>query len=204
MLTIDEQYERIFESAKNEISDYNLKNAVLLSLFEYKTTFLKAIGGEGHHKYEGGLVEHTYNVLSLADKIMDTYGDSISRTVITAAAIWHDFGKMLTMNNKMYDSIIGHIHGSIMIATEYMSKEHVKQDLQTEVISAILFHGTGFHEQECRTSPSTLEAIILHHCDTIDAFASQYTKNSSLTKPGEAYSDKSYNNRVLYKSNYCK
>lgn len=203
MLTLDEQYEKIFETAKNNVLDYNLKNAVLLSLFEYKPIFLKAVGGEGHHKYEGGLVEHTYSVLKLADMIMDTYGEGISKTVLTAATIWHDFGKMLTKSNNMYDSILGHIQGSILIATEYMLKEHVDKDLQTEVISTILFHGTGFHEQECRTRPSTIEAIILHHCDSIDAFTSHYAGDMSTTKPGEAYPDKSYNSRVIYKSNYC-
>lgn len=203
-MTTEEQYNEIFNLAKNEITDYNLRNAVLLSLFEYKQRFFNAIGGEGHHKYKGGLVEHTCSVLSLANIIADKYGDTISRSILTAAATWHDFGKILTADNEMYSNIIGHIQGSIMIATEYMLKEHVKEDLQTEVISAILFHGTGFHEQECRTSPSTIEAIILHHCDTIDAFTSHYEQNSPTTKPGEAFSDKSYNNRVIYKSNYCK
>ena len=47
-----------------------------------------------HHAYEGGLLAHTLEVAEIALHIADRF-PQVNRDVLIAAALWHDYGKIL-------------------------------------------------------------------------------------------------------------
>ena len=47
-----------------------------------------------HHNYLGGLLEHTYECVNIADKVVDMFPSKLNRDEVVAASILHDFGKM--------------------------------------------------------------------------------------------------------------
>jgi len=47
-----------------------------------------------HHNYLGGLLEHTYECVNIADKVVDMFPSKLNRDEVAAASILHDFGKM--------------------------------------------------------------------------------------------------------------
>lgn len=79
----------------NRISDENLKKFVTGLLFEHEEKFKTAPAAKlMHHNYLGGLVEHTFECLQIADCLIDRFYKKVSRDDIFAACILHDFGKI--------------------------------------------------------------------------------------------------------------
>lgn len=131
----------------------------------------------GHHYGEGGLLQHTYEVVATAMTIAGLYGKTypVDRTVIFLAALYHDYGKLwdysyddnvCTVNPHRRK--IHHISRSSIewnrIATNYNLPEKTKD----EVTHCILAHH-GARECGSPITPYTREAYIVHYSDSLSA-----------------------------------
>ena len=91
---INEIFDKILDFA-NRISNKSLKKFVTELLFEHEEIFKTAPAAKlMHHNYLGGLVEHTYECLEIADCLVEKFYKKVSQDDIYAACILHDFGKI--------------------------------------------------------------------------------------------------------------
>jgi len=119
-----------------------------------------------HHVEAGGLAKHTCVVatlcLSIADVVEENYDMELDRDTLTAGAILHDIAKLFDMKREErgFDSTDLSIDHIIMGSAELYAR-----GFPEPVIHMVASH---FGEQGT-TSPQTVEALILHHADTMSA-----------------------------------
>ncbi len=94
----EEEREKLFSSVveyANRIEDEELKQYVTELLFEYEAKFKIAPAARlMHHNYLGGLVQHTFECLEIADCLIKNLHKNIDKSSVFAACILHDFGKI--------------------------------------------------------------------------------------------------------------
>ena len=137
--------------------------------------FKKAPAAKGfHHVYIGGLLEHTLSVIRLLDQMTNHY-QGINRDLLIAGGILHDIGKIYEYS---YDSIFdysdqGRLIGHIVIGIEMLDAKiaavgDFPERLAMELRHLILSHH-GTQEFGSPKRPKTLEALIVHFIDDLDA-----------------------------------
>ena len=137
--------------------------------------FKKAPAAKGfHHVYIGGLLEHTLSVIRLLDQVTGHYR-GIDRDLLITGGILHDIGKIYEYS---YDSIFdysdeGRLVGHIVIGVEMLDKkidtvENFPETLAMELRHILLSHH-GTFEFGSPKRPKTLEALIVHQIDDLDA-----------------------------------
>lgn len=154
-----------------------LKALLYLFFHDEKITalFKKAPAAKGfHHVYIGGLLEHTLSVIRLLDQINNHY-QGINRDLLITGGILHDIGKIYEYS---YDSIFdysdqGRLIGHIVIGIEMLDAKIAKigdfpELLAMELRHLILSHH-GTQEFGSPKRPKTLEALIVHFIDDLDA-----------------------------------
>jgi len=122
-----------------------------------------------HHSYENGLIVHTLATtrlaISLADIMETIYGTKVNRDVVIASALLHDLFKYCTYSmtypGKYQVSKLGENldHLSLIIMELYARKFPI------DVIHAVAAH----HGEGSPVQPVTLEALIVHMSDNVDA-----------------------------------
>lgn len=132
-----------------------------------------------HHSEEGGLADHTLEVMEYALHLADIFGAEVNRDVIIAAAVWHDIAKIWeyrpssmipgTWEAAPYKHLVYHISGSYAEFIHVATKHKVSEDLKTAVGHAILAHHGPVREWGSPVAPQTLEATILHQADMLSA-----------------------------------
>ena len=145
-----------------------------------------------HHAYLGGLVEHTLSVTGLAQKISAHYHE-LDSDLLIAGALLHDIGKIdeFDFSTPPFEytdpgRLIGHlVLGSEMVRKEAKSIDDFPQGVLDQIIHLILSHH-GRHEFGSPCLPMTVEAILLHHLDDIDA-KMNYIEKLSDTLEGNDY-----------------
>jgi len=127
-----------------------------------------------HHAYIGGLLEHTLSMALLADRIAGHY-EGIDRDVLIAGVILHDVGKT---REFLYDSRIdysdeGRLVSHIVIAVEMLNEKLNRLPDFPPALAALLKHMIISHHGEREFGspepPKTIEAVLLHYIDEIDA-----------------------------------
>ena len=128
-----------------------------------------------HHACLGGLAEHTLSISGLVLKMCEHY-PALDRDLLLAGSLLHDIGKIeefdfSTVPFSYTDS--GRLVGHLVIGSEMVRKQAEKisdfpADLLHRLIHLILSHH-GRYEFGSPCLPMTLEAILLHHLDDIDA-----------------------------------
>ncbi len=79
----------------NKIQDKKLAEFVSSLLFEHEAAFkITPAAKLMHHNYIGGLLEHTYECLDIADTVMTKCNNKLEPDKVYAACILHDFGKI--------------------------------------------------------------------------------------------------------------
>jgi 3'-5' exoribonuclease len=137
--------------------------------------FKRAPAAKGfHHVYLAGLLEHTLSVTKLLDLTADHYPD-VNRDLLLTGGILHDIGKIYEFN---FDRIvqysdegrlIGHIvMGLEMIDVKIAAIQGFPETLAMELRHLILSHH-GVLEFGSPKRPKTLEALIVHYIDDLDA-----------------------------------
>lgn len=150
---------------------------LLLKIFEDKEFFTKFAQAPAaktwHHNYIGGLLEHTISVATICDFISHMY--PVDKDLLITGALLHDIGKVFeydiskTIDFSVQGRLIGHIPlGDNFVSEKAASLNNFPQELLMKLRHLILAHH-GEYEKASARLPQTLEAIVLHHVDNLDA-----------------------------------
>jgi 3'-5' exoribonuclease len=132
-----------------------------------------------HHAYLGGLLEHTRNLLRLAEVVCPLYPD-VSRDLVVVAIFLHDAGKVRELvyeTNLEYSNegqLVGHIVQCVIWihdkcrALEAETGEPFPKDIETVLKHLILAHH-GKYEFGSPRLPAIPEAFVVHYLDNLDA-----------------------------------
>ncbi len=127
-----------------------------------------------HHAYIGGLLQHTENVCRLADLVSSLYPE-VDRDLLLASAMLHDLGKVeeLQCGRTIDYTDEGNFLGHMLLADEILRDAiagipDFPRELELKLRHAILSHH-GELEWGAPKRPKTVEALILHHLDNLDA-----------------------------------
>jgi 3'-5' exoribonuclease len=127
-----------------------------------------------HHAYIGGLLEHVLSMATLADKIAKHYS-GIDRDMLVTGAILHDIGKTkeLEYDLKIDYSDQGRLLSHIVIGLKMVDEKCINIEAFPEEQLLLLKHlivsHHGTQEFGSPEPPKTLEAVVLHYIDEIDA-----------------------------------
>ena len=134
-----------------------------------------------HHAYSGGLLDHTFEVFTIASSLahLGKLSD-LDYTNLVVAVLWHDYGKIYTYYEETGEKTadykrLGHIVTSVkhFEVAHSKSKNTLEYSDYMEIIHAILAHH-GKHEWRSPVEPQTKIARILHAADYASAFAKLY------------------------------
>ncbi len=149
-----------------------------------------------HHEFRGGLLRHCYELIKLAQAVCELY-PNVNRDLLITVCFLHDIGKVYELtSNPMYidytdrGKLLGHlVDGAILIYEKIRDIEGFPEDLRLHILHCILSHH-GEYENGSPVLPKTVEAMILHYLDNLDAQAYALTRIEQETlKKGEKWSD---------------
>jgi len=131
-----------------------------------------------HHAHLGGLLEHTVAVADLCRTLGDRY-PGLDADLLLTAALLHDVGKVdeLVFDTDIAYSDEGRLIGHVVLGVRRVRAAAVRVRLDesrlVELEHALLSHH-GELEWGSPKRPSTLEALLLHHADNLDAKAAGF------------------------------
>ena len=127
-----------------------------------------------HHVYLGGLLEHTLSIVQLILLIGPRY-KGINQDLLVTGGILHDVGKISELSfERSFDytdsgRLLGHITLTVeMIDDKIRRIPGFPEDLSTLLKHIVLSHH-GEYAFGSPKLPQTLEALLLHHIDDMDA-----------------------------------
>lgn len=132
-----------------------------------------------HHAYPGGLMQHSVDLIELAELVAPRYHRA-NVDLVKLGAFLHDLGKVEELaggdelNYTDRGQLVGHIIiGVQMLAEKIRVVEEAQQTtfpttLRWQLEHLILSHH-GLLEYGSPKIPMTVEAILLHHLDNLDA-----------------------------------
>ena len=132
-----------------------------------------------HHACIGGLLEHTLNVLKSSAALAALYPDADRDLVLTAAAL-HDIGKIeeydWSVSIRFSDAghFIGHLVGGAMMAKDAADRIEGFDPLMNLALQHVILAHHGKKEYGSPKQPKSLEAMIVHAADELDADAAMY------------------------------
>lgn len=144
---------------------------LLDNVFDKETTELfkgAAAAYRVHHAYVGGILEHSWEMLKMADGIKDHY-PKINMDLVNTGIILHDIGKLyeyeITTTIGFLDrgKLLGHIYMGAEKVRENLPKD-MPEDLADEVLHIILAHH-GELQMGSPIRPKTTEALAVHFFD---------------------------------------
>jgi 3'-5' exoribonuclease len=127
-----------------------------------------------HHAYLGGLMEHTVAVAEMCDFVGQQYG-RVDRDLLLTAALLHDVGKIRELSYETSidftdaGHFLGHVTQGVLLVSELANnKPSFPESKLQQLLHCIISHH-GELEWGSPKRPKTIEALILHHVDNLDA-----------------------------------
>jgi 3'-5' exoribonuclease len=154
--------------------------------------FRRAPAAKGfHHVYIGGLLEHTLSVVRLLDRAAAHY-EGVNRDLLIAGGILHDIGKIYEFS---FERIVeysdpGRLVGHIVIGVEMVDAKiaaipDFPEQMAMELRHLMLSHH-GVLEYGSPKRPKTLEALIVHYMDDLDAKVNAFQEFIREARDGES------------------
>ncbi len=144
-------------------------------------SFASCPAGTGrHHAYVGGLLEHTLAVAALCETLASSYPRADHDLLLTAALL-HDVGKTeeLSFASSFEYTDAGRLVGHVVLGERIVSRaieglaRPLPDELGLRLIHAVLAHH-GERQWGAPCEPCSLEALLLHHADNLDAQAAAF------------------------------
>ncbi len=142
---------------------------------EIAALFKRAPAAKGfHHVYIGGLLEHTLSVVRILDWLGRHYA-GLNYDLLMTGGILHDIGKIYEYS---YDGLIdytdeGRLIGHIVLGVEMLDRRiAARPDFPVQLameLRHILLSHHGVLEFGSPKRPKTLEALVVHYADDLDA-----------------------------------
>lgn len=137
--------------------------------------FTNAVAGKKwHHAYRGGLVQHCYEIARIVEGVCGVF-PKLDRDMLLTAVLFHDMGKIDEMshglNTEYTDAgkLLGHlIIGSHLVDRFIQQIPGFPEPLRLQLLHCILSHH-GELQNGSPVVPKTIEALVLFHCDNLDA-----------------------------------
>jgi len=162
----------------DEVRDFNLRK--LLDNFfndeEFKEAFLTVPAAEKvHHHYRHGLLQHTLEMLTILDSVLELY-PNLNRDLLITGAILHDIGKtkenlvsqLGTARRSFQGRLVGHIALGMEMIQARLPKDFPDQ-LKVQLEHIILSH-QGKLEWGSPILPATREALAIHFADMTSTY----------------------------------
>jgi 3'-5' exoribonuclease len=178
---IDQLARRLAEMLRS-VRNFPLRNLGEAFLIDDKfmAKFCSAPAGvKNHHAYRGGLLEHVVDMMELTRLVAPRYPE-VDAELLMYGAFLHDVGKIdeLTYDRQLGYSDVGQLVGHLVIGvsildrkieeTEKMSGEPFPAELAARLQHMIVSHH-GQYDFGSPKLPMTLEAVVLHSLDDLDA-----------------------------------
>ena len=149
--------------------------SAMFSDSEFRQSFAKAPAAKRWHQpYLGGLLEHTLTVYAHAVSLASRY-PRVELELVKAGALVHDIGKTIEYRweNFFETSTQGRLLGHLVIGVEILDRwikcqKDFPEELGWHLKHIILSHH-GQYEFGCPVLPRTLEALVVHFADDLDA-----------------------------------
>lgn len=136
-------------------------------------------GVKTHHAYEGGLLKHVLDLVRIATAVAPNY-PQLDCDLLLAGVFLHDLGKLeeLLFDGELTYSdsgqLLGHlVQGAIELEVRAnriasSTNQPIPRELLLRLQHMIVSHH-GFLEHGSPKVPMTIEAIVLHYLDDMDA-----------------------------------
>jgi 3'-5' exoribonuclease len=126
-----------------------------------------------HHAYLGGLLEHTLSVTGLCARAAEHYPETNAQLLVCGALL-HDIGKIdeFDYRLKIDYSDAGRLVGHIVLGAELVAAKCLSagvSEVTGRMIGHLILSHHGSPEFGSPVRPATLEAMILHQLDDLDA-----------------------------------
>lgn len=153
------------------IKESTLKKALLQVIVENEKLYISTPAAQKmHHNYIGGLLQHTWECITIAKTLYGVLYKEINLDLVIAGCISHDLGKMyeyifdeetgaITRNAEFEKVWINHIHWGFSWAHQCGLPD----------LAHIIASHHGLTEWKALVEPQTNEAQMLHLVDTISS-----------------------------------
>ena len=184
-------------AAELENAGQELQNEHLRGLFEkmvsdqdFWKTFCEAPAAKRmHHARVGGLLEHSVSCLRIARALAELY--PVDRDLLIFGAIFHDVGKVreLSWDRGAFaytteGRLLGHVVlGERLVDSYIAALPGFPEDLRLRLSHVLISH-QGETEYGSPERPKTLEALLVHLIDNLDARAAMYVETTKNVSPG--------------------
>src|SRR6476620_1859171 len=196
-------WEYICERTKS-LGDPRLRALGEAFIAEWGDRFRRTAGARSyHHARRGGLVEHTAQMMRVADQIVPLY-PQLNRDLLVAGILFHDAGKLwenhlpetsFTMGFDERGELMGHISIGLELVNSLWRKLQASEGAASwgglspasEDVRLHLLHLIGAHPAEPQfgtpVSPKTPEAMALNYIDNLDARMEMFAAGYLVAKP---------------------
>jgi 3'-5' exoribonuclease len=157
-----------------------------------------------HHVYLGGLLEHSVTVAHMAREAVNLCGGNLD--IAIAGSLLHDIGKIDEMDIKggfRYSDrgrLMGHIALGVIIFEELVSEVQDFPPQISDILKHIIISHHGVEEWGSPRKPMTIEALIVHYIDNLDAKVMGVKEHMKENMEDELWT--TYHR--LYESRFCK
>jgi 3'-5' exoribonuclease len=132
-----------------------------------------------HHAFLGGLLEHTLQLLKLADRMLPLYPE-LNRDITLMGLFLHDLGKTVELdwergfNYTTRGNLIGHVvDGMFLLRSKFGALKASDPSALSATVLTVLEHIVASHHGQLEFGaaklPSTPEAVFVAMLDNLDA-----------------------------------
>ena len=153
-------------------------------------------GVKNHHAYQGGLIHHVVSLMELAESVVRHYPE-VDRDLVLAGVLLHDLSKTdeLAYERSLEYTDEGQLVGHLVMGVELLGKQidqweanqgtTFPNDIAIQLKHMIVSHH-GQYDFGSPKLPMTLEALVLHMIDNLDAKVHQFSHAmDSEANPGD-------------------
>ena len=142
-----------------------------------------------HHARVGGLMEHSVQCLRIARFLAEVY--PVDRDLLVFGAIFHDVGKIEELSwghGGFAYTTKGRLQGHVVLGDRLVaSYVALLPDFPEELalrVSHVLISHQGEQDYGSPEQPKTLEALLVHLIDNLDARAAMYLESTQNVSAG--------------------